>query len=370
MSRTWVRIDVAALLAAMLLASGAPAAAQEPFFPGVSLKILDESAPAGAMVQMKLFVTEPRPITTGGGRLAFNNFFVEGISLLSPGHDTLGIAVLDASGLSLSFVSPSGTLGTDPDYPVLTVAGRVAATTPAGSELAFDLDAASLQLFDASGVAYPTTVANGVLAVGPNLSISDVRPGSGSLDAGGVATIVGSGFGPRTKVNFSDTLLSEVRFVDPTRLDVVLAQPAAMHGMRVRASDRNGGKMAYFSYQRTTPAGLSRHPVLARAVPLFPPQTLTLGVIDLSGASSGLALQNIGASDVDARADLLDSNGTIVSSTTISVPAARYIVREISEIFHTAYSPSSAVRISARSGIQMMGIAIDEAGGARPLQPR
>ena len=367
MFRTWFRMEIAALFA-MGLATGAPAAAQAPVLPVVSLKILNESAPVGATVQMKVFVTEPRPITTGGGRVSFSDFDPVGIAVM--GSDTWGIALTDLGGLVFSFVSPAATLGTTPDYPILTVAGRVAATAQAGTQIPFELDAASMQFFDASGVAYPIAVAGGTLAVAPNMSISDVRPGSGTVDTGGVVTIVGSGFAPDTKVTFRDTLLSDVRFINSSRIDVVLAQPAAMQGMRVRAFDRSGRKATYYAYQRTRPAGISLHPVLARAIPLFPPQTRTLGVIGLAGASSGLALQNIGLSGIDATADLLDGAGKSLSSATITIPAGKYVVRDISEIFHMVYSPSNSVRVAAAGGIQMMGIALDAAGSARPLAPR
>ena len=61
-------------------------------FPGVSLKIANEQVPPGGIAQVKLFVTEPRPISTAGGRFGFDGFdSIEGVALMSPGGDAMGV---------------------------------------------------------------------------------------------------------------------------------------------------------------------------------------------------------------------------------------------------------------------------------------
>jgi len=65
-------------------------------FAGVSLKIADEKVPPGGIAQVKLFVTEPRPISTAGGKFALDGFdAIEGVALMSPGGDAMGVGRVD-----------------------------------------------------------------------------------------------------------------------------------------------------------------------------------------------------------------------------------------------------------------------------------
>src|SRR6267142_4916409 len=69
-----------------------PQTTTEPLFPGVSLKIGQERVPPGGLAQVKLFVTEPRPISTGFASLDLDGLSeIVGIALTSPARDTLGV---------------------------------------------------------------------------------------------------------------------------------------------------------------------------------------------------------------------------------------------------------------------------------------
>src|ERR1044071_515326 len=60
----------------------------------LGLKILNEKVPAGGMLQMKLTVTEPKPILKGNQRLNFSSTFLgapAGIHLDSPKGDVSGV---------------------------------------------------------------------------------------------------------------------------------------------------------------------------------------------------------------------------------------------------------------------------------------
>ena len=72
-------------------------------FAGVSLKIGDEKVPPGGIAQVKLFVTEPRPISTAGGKFALDGFdAIEGVALMSPGGDAMGVGIWRGSVLTMS----------------------------------------------------------------------------------------------------------------------------------------------------------------------------------------------------------------------------------------------------------------------------
>src|SRR5574341_564658 len=91
----------------------------------VSLKISNEVTPPGGVAQVKVFITEPTPISTGYMGMSYDSAAfgdVLGIALHSPKGDVSGAAVVGAGKLQVRFHSPSGSFGTSVDYPVLTVA--------------------------------------------------------------------------------------------------------------------------------------------------------------------------------------------------------------------------------------------------------
>ncbi len=338
---------------------------------GVSLKIARETAPPGGIAQVKVLVTEPKPISTG--RMAFSFGRLEriaGIAVMSPTNDTFGVAQLGGSDIRFAVRSTTSSFGMDPDYPILTVAARVPATVPLGTVLPVRIGGDGITLLGPRGAVYPIQASDGSVTVATGISIDDVSPGSADLPAGSGVTIVGHGFRPTTKVRFSEALLSSVRFVDSTHLRVVLAQPARMHGMRIRAENPDGAKTTYFSYQRTRRQGISAFAAVQNSVPLFPLRMTTHARVPVRVVSTAVALQNISAAIAPVIVDLLAPDGQVLARKTITVNPSRYVLREVSELFGITYVPSSSVRVQSTVPIQVMGIEIDPAGDATPIVPR
>src|SRR6516165_5701650 len=100
----------------------------------ISLHIPNEMAPPGGVVQMKLLVTTPTPISSGGPRLAFRSTFdaVWGIELFNPTGDVNGAAVINGSQVSVFYTTSSGASGSD--YPIMTVALHVRSDAVPGSQ--------------------------------------------------------------------------------------------------------------------------------------------------------------------------------------------------------------------------------------------
>ena len=340
-------------------------------FTGVSLTVSREVAPPGGIVQIKVSVTEPRPISTGSVGLAFADFDgFAGIAVNSPGNDTFGVAQANGSSLQFTVLSTTGSFGTDPDYPILTVAARVPIAAPLGTVIPVSLAGSSIRFTSPTGDVYPTQLKAGAVTVEYGISIDDVRPGSADLDAGSVVTIVGRGFNPATKVRFNHALLSSVQYVDPTHMQVVLASPARMHGMQIRAENKDGSKTTYFSYQRTSRQGTTASAALQNAVPLFPLRLTTLAVVDLQGVPRGIAVQNIDNAIAPVALDLLSPEGRVLATTRIDVASNRYVVEEVSELFGVAYQASAQVRVRSVVPVQVMGIQVDASGTATPTAPR
>jgi len=364
--------SVAAILVAAAVALSIATLPAAEIFAGVSLKIDDEQAPAGGVVQMKILVTEAKPISTARGRFLFGGFDrVDGIAINSPGRDAYGVAVMRAGELTASVVSPSATFGMNPDYPVITVRGRVAANAARGTVFPLDIDPAATAFRDSTGVVYPALVQNGALEVANVLSVSDVRPGSADLPAGAVVSIFGTGFAPDVRVRFGEVALSRVRVVSSSQIDVVLAEPASMHGMRIRVENKRGPRITYFSYQPTSRSGVSNDPVLQAAMPLFPPVSVRSATIVAAAGATGLALQNLQSSTAIVTASLFAADGVRrLATAQLTVPASRFRVQELSEVFQMSYFPGSIVRVASVTPIQAMGVAVDPSGRATPILPR
>ena len=345
------------------------AAAAVPLVAGVELGIRNVSAPAGGTAQVQVAVTEPKPISTGDFGFDFGDF--AGIALFSPGSDALGVAVAQGNFLTVSIVSPAATLGTDLDAPFLTVSKRIPATAPAGTTFPIGFLGAGLRLLDPSGAVYLATANPGSVQVAPGPSIDTVRPGSADLTEGSVVRLTGQGFTPRTKVRFDETLLADVQYVDSQHIDVVLASPVRMHGLRIKAENPDGSRTRYYSYERTQRQGTSADPILRNVVPLFSSRPGTDDtLVDIASVPTGLALQNLETTPALVHVELLAPDGKALAATNLLLQRQHFVVSEISELFNIQYAPSMVVRVTSHKPIQVMGVAIDPSGDVTPVVPR
>jgi hypothetical protein len=336
---------------------------------GLSLRVSNEVVPPGGIAQMKVTVTEPRPISTGRMRFNAASFDFAGIAVISPANDTYGVAQIDGRQLGFAVQSPTGTFGAS-DYPVFTVSLRVPAVASLGSVTPISLGGDGLHFTNPTGIVYPTELKDGSLTVGQGISIDDVVPGSADLPAGSVVTIFGHGFRPTTRVKFEQAKVLVARYLDPTRMQVVLGSATRMHGQRIRAENIDGARATYFSYQRTTRQGTTDIPALQNAVPLFPMRLATRAHIDVPGVLTGVALQNIGSFTALAVLELLSPHGQVLAATLTTVNPSRFRVKEISELFGITYGPNFTVRVWSDLPIQAMGISVDASGLTSPIVPR
>lgn len=394
MTRPLCRTGIASLCLVFALRSAAAEVGA-----GLSLRIRDEAAAAGSIVQIKIDVTEPKPISTGRGKAKIKGITtVEGIVLMNEGQDTYGLALVDSDGegneLTFNIVSPSSRFGTAADYPILGIAGRVSAS-PLGATFPLTLDASALGFRDPSGALYPTEIQDGKLTVANGVTIGDVSPGSSLVPAGGVVHIRGANFTPSTRLQLSETSVAEQRYIDSGHIDVVLGQPTNMHGLRIRArNDVKGGDRSeseYFSYERTTADGASNDSLFRKVVPLFAPTTYTAATVDLprtasssgrrraaapshgsgnagSSVPAGLALQNLNASPASVSIELLDGRGNPYAINTVTVGPDRYLVRELGEVFGSVVPPS-AFRIRSSLPIHVLGLIGERSGGTAAALP-
>ena len=365
---------------AFLLTPSYLLAVDPPAFAGVELRIPDETVPPGGMLQLKVEITEPKPILKGGQRAGYHAQFlgpVQGIALFSPKGDASGTAVLSKGAAQLSLSSPLFDMGNVIDYPILTMAMPVKPTAVPGKTAQLVLDPSLSRWVDPNGQDYPVLLTNGLLTVGGTLSISNILPGGGVVPAGTKIRILGMGFQPDSKVQVHDAILATSTYVSANELDVTLTTDVNMTSRRIRVVNPSSNeKVEYFSYQRTAPVGKSKHALIAATEALFAPSTWTLAYFKpvLSGSQfSGLALQNQAATPAKVRLQLFASNGGLLATRTLSLLANKRMTRDVAEFF-TGVVPGTGttLKVTVLSGprIQLLGLLGDDAlGTVDPQDP-
>jgi len=363
--------------------SAARAAGPAETFAGVSLSAASPTVPPGGLLQMQVFVTEPKPILKGKQRVqavATGASLVEAIpgtaspvtgirdaALFSTGGDVSGVAVTDSSGTQFFFSSPLNTFGQSIDTPVITLAYPVKNTAVAGQAIALNLDPSFSLWLDPNGKQYPVELKSGTMTVGGALSISDVRPGAGVWPAGTVISISGVGFDPNSKVDFGEAKIATQQYLSPNLIEVTLGNAAEIRGQRIRIDNPNNERATYFAYQRTTRIGVSNHPLVASGLPLFPQTTLSLGYFRpvLQGTMfSGLALQNLNAVRVTATFRLYSKTGALLSTKTLAMGTNTRYSRDLVEMF-PALKPRNgmSLKVTTSKPIQMFGLLGDDSTG-------
>jgi len=326
-----------------------------------TLRVSDEVAPPGGIAQMKVELTSPQPIPTGRTVIRFKSTLAaKGIALFSSTGDATGAAVINARGLDVRFTSTQATVGTNDDYPILTVALQVPLDAIPGQVHTISLDGATW-FADLLGNKVPLELKPGSLTVGGRLSINNVLPGGGSLPAGAIVRVLGMGFTPQTRLRLHDLSTTEGTFLSANQMAVRLNSPAVLDGTRVEVRNPDDERVSYFSYLRGIPAGQSTHPLLARTEPIFSISTLTEAVLppNVSSANpayfTGMAFQNPGTAPVTITVNQY-AGKQLTGHTTLSLAPRNYISRTASEWFGAATSTATYWHIISSAPVQMTGL--------------
>jgi len=205
----------------------------------------------------------------------------------------LGVADIHDRHIDVEFESRSGGIGRLPGLPVFTVAVPVLGSAPPGATFAVTLSPGVTPWKDLQGAQYTVTVKPGALMVGGALAVQDVIPGGGPLPAGEVVRIDGTGFTSATTLEIDGVSFSSVQFVGPQEINFTLSAPADLTGKRVVLSNRDGGKVEFFSALHVNFIKRPSDGPLATIQPIFPLQTYASGSIPNSfGETSVIALEN------------------------------------------------------------------------------
>ncbi len=318
----------------------------------LSVSVADETAPPGGVAQIQFDITEPKPIITGDAAFAFDPALeLLGISLFSLAGDATGAVVVENRNLRIRINSPSGSVGMNADYPFLVMAFAVPQKAVPGTTMALDFSAGTL-FTDPTGAPYPAEFKPGLLTIGGTMSIGNVRPGGGLVNAGDTIFIDGVGFEPDAKVSINGFVLDTVDVLSPKLIRVVTATAGKMDGARVRVKNPDGELDEYYSYDRIKQQfAASANALLAATVPLFADATCTEAVFN-SGAP-GLAVEN--PSNTAPAAVLLETyaGGVLTGSADWMMPPHSKVVRDINELIPNAGAFDS-VRVVSSAPIRAL----------------
>jgi hypothetical protein len=351
--------------------------------------------PPNGIYQYQVLLTEPKPIGNSSSRPTLPSAPVgpvRGVAVNDATGQATGLALIDPAGnMSVSLISPNGSLGTNNTYPLFTMTMPVNSTATPGT---FPASLDSATFLDGSGNTY-TILANtaGSLTIGDPTtgaqSITDVIPGGGLLPDRTMLRILGVGFTANTKIAIEGTTIifpgPDTAFVNSGEIDVTLCNgtvdPAAttcpgtgasfqLDGERVRATNRDTGvDVSYFSYPRTVDdTGTSANSLVQEVHAMFSQQTYVAATIPyVSDAThfTGMALQNTSGTDATFNVELLDANGAVLpnAATGQILHARTRMARDISDWIQTIQGTPAKVRVTVDVPLQMLGLLGDTAAG-------
>ena len=338
--------------------------------PGVlSLRLSSETAPAGGVVQVKLLLTEPSPISTGKVNFEYDTAMfsdVLGINLIAPGGDVSGTAIVSNGRLSLHFTSPKGTFGTVLGYPILTIAMKIRADKFPGSASFVSLNTSTSAFSGLLGATLASTIKPGLITVGTNPAVYNVLPGGGKIKAGDPITIIGSGFDKGSKVSLDPAGAILTQFVNSNTLILTTKADFQLDGARVRINNPDKTTVEYYSYLRGQSSGISTDAVLAQAVPLFSGNEYNLVEVPTANPAfgqnqdTGIALENATATAADVRMQMTDAFGVKLGETLVQVPAYMKMTRTVQELFGVKPTVVSVVKVRSLIPVRVLGILIDQ----------
>jgi hypothetical protein len=270
----------------------------------LSLRIPDETAPPGGMVQMKVWTTEVTPIFGGRPSTSFSASTFSrfaGFSVAAPNGEAAGAAVIEGNHAQIFY---SGTSMLTAHYPILTATLAVRPDAVPGSTTQFALD--PLSAFSFSTLGFVTgKISPARVTVGGSTSITDVVPGEGVWPAGTVVSVRGTGFDAKTSLRVSGAPVTRFTFVSATELQFRLLAASDVRGLHIVVQGATNSA-TYYTYMRGITSIVSTRTLLATTEPIFSVRQRTAATFAPSGLLNGnqymaLAMQNPNMVAVNAR---------------------------------------------------------------------
>ena len=329
----------------------------------LSLKIMDEVVPAGGVVQVKLVVTEPKPIVRPGFDMSFNEAMVEDVLGIALRGTTFGAVRYDHGHLTLDATSLVGAITVTPDYPVLTIALRVRRNLLPGTRIPVDLNLQGTRILNELGQPYILETKTGWITIGGTLSVANVLPGAGTIAPGRQFRLIGSGFVPGSRVKMEDGGKITIVSITPTQIVLTGSTAFQLEGERIIVETPDKQQVTYFSYLRANRTGTSAVAGLNSITPIFPFGVVLDALLSCRRPVASMALENPTGVPVTINLEARNAVSTL-ESIQVVLGARQTTLFAISDRFSTAASAITLVRATSTQPFRIGGVTFAPATGA------
>jgi hypothetical protein len=355
----------------LLLATTALLAYEDPN--DVWLKVESDPVPAGAVAQLRVYLTEPRPIVRSQLEMTFDEDFLDSILGISVAKGINGAARYANGVLRLAMTPAVGVFEVGEDYPLFTIAVRTKEGLPEGATIPIRFNVPNSYWMNVHGLPAKQVYEPGKLTISNDatLTVNNVIPGGGVIEAGQTFSITGTGFQSGLRVLLQDAGYPAVLSVTPTEIVAQARSAFPLDGRLITVVNPGGARRAYYSYPRGTvmqPSGLD---VLKNAVPLFP-SIGTARSLAYLGTSEGLinafGFLNSGAKAVTVTVS--SPSIQTIAPITITLNPGDKMFQAWEEFAPAAKNagPGYFAVFDASGPIQMVHVVVDQATGEmRPI---
>ncbi len=307
-------LQIAALLA---LASGAAGA---PSPPTAQVVVDSETAPPGATVQLKFFLSQPSLIASGELAMDLDPTVfasVTAVSAFSANGDAAGLVQMQGLHVDVRFASANGGIGRLAQVPLVVVTATILPTAAAGKTASITADPSGSQWLDLLGNVYSVSVIPGTVTVGGTLSVTSITPGGGVLPSGTAIAIQGTGFSSGATAEIDGATVASVQVTGAQTMSLILGGPTELTGKRISITNPDGSEVDAFAF--VPAAAVSLPGTETPIVPILPTETYT--VAQVLGAS-WISIHNPSAAAVQLVLDRFDGIGGFDSEQPFTIPAS------------------------------------------------
>jgi len=306
-------LQVAALLALVSRAAAAPSP------PTAQVFVDSETAPPGATVQLKFFLSQPSLIASGELALDLDPAVfssVTAVSAFSANGDAAGVAQIQGLHVDVRFASANGGIGRLAQVPLAVITATILPNTATGKTASITADPSGSRWLDLLGNVYSVSVIPGTVTVGGTLSITSITPGGGILPSGTAIAIQGTGFSSGATAEIDGATVASVQVTGPQTMSLILGGPTELTGKRISITNPDASEVDAFAF--VPAAAVSLPGTGTPTVPILPTETYTAAQI--LGAAF-ISIQNPTAAAVQVVLDKIDTLGEFDGEQPFTVPA-------------------------------------------------
>lgn len=337
-----------------------------PKYKGLWLEISRDAAPAGAVAQIHLSLTEPKPIIRTKLVMQFDDSMIEeiqSVSIYSETGQAFGTALRSGNKLLIQSAAPDGKYGMTFWQPIVSLSVKLRKDAPAGAEALFQVLPES-EFFDKAGKRWDVeSNTPGGFRVEGEVSLDEVIPSGGLVKAGQTIRILGRGFTEATEVEFYGVEEFEKHFVSSTEIHLVPEYDLQLDQKMISVSAEDHAEKRLVPTLRGVASTSSRYDNLSAMTPLFSPETYRLARVELPGDLSeehhfaGLAVQNPGPDAAAVRVTVVSAEGEAMFGAKLYLKAQELVVRDLDELFWGQPVPAGAsLRVESDGPVQLLGL--------------